>query len=161
MFVRLRPRGEGPPVPAPPDAEAAPTARVFCVGTYHMPCLFRVPPVMTIHTSMLVRHVSRLSEADPFVIAGDFNFVPGSDCYKIVTEGERQHLCLPPAGLVARVWGAAAVVVAACTGRGGFQRAPRRRRRGVREREAIRAWCLRGFRFAAFRGIPGPAARRD
>lgn len=61
---------------------------VFCVGTYHMPCLFTHRPVMAIHTSMVIKHLVELASSDQLVIAGDFNFNPVSECYKIVTEGE-------------------------------------------------------------------------
>lgn len=43
---------------------------------------------MAIHTSMVIRHLVGLAASDPLVIAGDFNFNPESECYKIVAEGE-------------------------------------------------------------------------
>lgn len=106
LFARLRPRLDGLeastvacepdyPVAAPSVSPVSPAGArpyersSFCVGTYHMPCMFRVPPVMAIHTTMLVKHMARLAGSDPFVLAGDFNFVPDSACYKIVTEGGR------------------------------------------------------------------------
>lgn len=61
---------------------------VFCVGTYHMPCMFMVPSVMTIHTSMAVKHFARLAGEDPLIFAGDFNFTPDSACYKLATQGD-------------------------------------------------------------------------
>lgn len=88
LFARLRPRRTNTLASgAAASSLAAHNGESFCVGTYHMPCMFRIPPVMTIHTSMIVKHISRLAGTDPFVLAGDFNFVPDSACYKIVTEG--------------------------------------------------------------------------
>ncbi|CAM9786617.1 unnamed protein product [Chrysoparadoxa australica] len=64
------------------------TGKVFCVGTYHMPCAFWCPPIMVIHNALLVQHMLRLAKGDPAVLAGDFNFEPGSACYRLVTTGE-------------------------------------------------------------------------
>lgn len=80
LFARLRPKG----------STSAPNGGTFCVGTYHMPCLFNVPPVMVMHTSMVVKHLARLAGSDPLVFGGDFNFNPQSECYKLVTEGARR-----------------------------------------------------------------------
>lgn len=55
-----------------------------------MPCMFMVPSVMTIHTSMAVKHFARLAGEDPLIFAGDFNFTPDSACYKLATQGERR-----------------------------------------------------------------------
>ena len=80
LFARLRPK----------DASASaglPNGGTFCVGTYHMPCLFNVRPVMVMHTSLAIKHLARLAGSDPLVFAGDFNFNPDSDCYKLAVEG--------------------------------------------------------------------------
>lgn len=60
----------------------------FCVSTYHMPCAFRFPHVMTCHTALSV-HVaaSFAGKGTPFILAGDFNFEPRSDSYSLVTQG--------------------------------------------------------------------------
>lgn len=78
LFARLRLKGD----------TAAPNGGVFCVGTYHMPCMFMIPAVMTIHTSMAIKHLTKLAGADPLVFGGDFNFTPDSECYKLATQGE-------------------------------------------------------------------------
>lgn len=78
LFARLRPKATG---------TGKQNAGAFCVGTYHMPCMFLVPPVMTIHASMAIQHFAQLAGSDPLVFAGDFNFTPQSECYKLVTEG--------------------------------------------------------------------------
>ncbi|CAN0406745.1 unnamed protein product [Discosporangium mesarthrocarpum] len=62
-----------------------------CVGTYHMPCMFMCRPVMVIHTALLMRHMAKLANRDPLVVAGDFNFSPGSECYRLVTEGNLEE----------------------------------------------------------------------
>ena len=59
----------------------------FCVGTYHMPCAFREPQVMVIHTALCVSHALRFSKGLPLIFAGDFNFTPGSAPYRLLTEG--------------------------------------------------------------------------
>lgn len=64
----------------------------FCVSTYHMPCAFRFPHVMTCHTALAVHTAAvfarQVGTDVPFVLAGDFNFDPKSECYDLVTSGE-------------------------------------------------------------------------
>lgn len=83
LFARLRPK----------DGSAdLPNGGTFCVGTYHMPCLFNIRPVMVMHTSMAIKHLAKLAGSDPLVFAGDFNFNPDSDCYKLAVEGEAPYI---------------------------------------------------------------------
>ncbi|KAG5183608.1 Endonuclease/exonuclease/phosphatase [Tribonema minus] len=77
VFVRLRRRAGG----------GGGGARPVCVATYHMPCAFRVPPMMTIHAALAAQHVARLARGDAHVFAGDFNFTPDSPQYALVTRG--------------------------------------------------------------------------
>ena len=79
LFARLRPK----------RGSSAPNGGAFCVGTYHMPCLFNIRPVMVIHTSLVIKHLARLAGSDPLVFAGDFNFNPDSECYKLAVEGKK------------------------------------------------------------------------
>lgn len=79
LFARLRPKNA---------SSTLPNGGTFCVGTYHMPCLFNVPPVMVMHTSLAIKHLAKLAGSDPLVFAGDFNFNPDSDCYKLAVEGK-------------------------------------------------------------------------
>lgn len=44
---------------------------------------------MVMHTSMVIKHLARLAGSDPLIFAGDFNFNPDSECYKLATEGTR------------------------------------------------------------------------
>ncbi|CAM9752741.1 unnamed protein product, partial [Phaeothamnion confervicola] len=86
VFARLRLRQHGESAGC-----SGRGGRVVCVGTYHMPCVFFNPPVMTIHTALVAQLMKRLSGNDPQILAGDFNFVPGSACYRIVTEGRLEQ----------------------------------------------------------------------
>ena len=54
---------------------------------------------MTIHTSLLFKFCSRVAQGQPLVVAGDFNFMPGSPCYNLVTTGDMDEAdpCYPPA----------------------------------------------------------------
>ncbi len=55
------------------------------VATYHMPCAFNDPPVMTAHAALVAQYVQ--SKGMPYVLAGDFNFKPNSPYYSMYTRG--------------------------------------------------------------------------
>jgi 2',5'-phosphodiesterase len=55
------------------------------VATYHMPCQFWDPAVMTIHTAICFQELQRQAGSMPYVLAGDFNFKPQSPMYKLIT----------------------------------------------------------------------------
>ena len=61
--------------------------RRFCVGTYHMPCVFWDQRVMVIHSALVAQKTQQLAGSDPYILAGDFNFRPGSSPYKLLTQG--------------------------------------------------------------------------
>jgi mRNA deadenylase 3'-5' endonuclease subunit Ccr4 len=63
------------------------TGAFFNVFTYHMPCDFREPSVMHIHTSMVLRTVKKLTGKLPYILAGDFNLKPTSTMYQMITKG--------------------------------------------------------------------------
>eukprot|EP00586_Coscinodiscus_wailesii_P012213 CAMPEP_0172500430 /NCGR_PEP_ID=MMETSP1066-20121228/138109_1 /TAXON_ID=671091 /ORGANISM="Coscinodiscus wailesii, Strain CCMP2513" /LENGTH=289 /DNA_ID=CAMNT_0013274651 /DNA_START=477 /DNA_END=1346 /DNA_ORIENTATION=- len=63
------------------------TGADFAIGTYHMPCAFFAPMVMTIHAEMVVRRLRRLSNGAACVLAGDFNILPDSPTYRLITSG--------------------------------------------------------------------------
>lgn len=63
----------------------------FGVGNYHMPCVFFVGQVMTIHLAMLMKRMQELAGSDPLVVAGDFNIRPGTDHYTFLTTGRLPH----------------------------------------------------------------------
>lgn len=60
----------------------------FVVGTYHMPCMFRLPQVMSIHCALSAQHLQRFAKESPFVFAGDFNIKPSDSMYTLLTQGE-------------------------------------------------------------------------
>lgn len=73
IFARLKSRTNG--------------ARV-CVGTYHMPCVFWSPPVMMIHSALVVRSFQELCGSDPGILAGDFNIKPSDSSYEMIISGK-------------------------------------------------------------------------
>lgn len=93
------------------------TGGTFAFSNYHMPCAFFAPPVMNIHSEMVSRRVQDLAAASwndsrggdgsdddaaaaaaaaggalaktvPYILAGDFNILPDSPQYKLLTTGE-------------------------------------------------------------------------
>ncbi|KAL9181227.1 hypothetical protein ACHAXT_010032 [Thalassiosira profunda] len=67
----------------------------FVISNYHMPCAFYAPPVMNIHSELAAKRVQYLAsknaeteKALPFIFAGDFNILPGSPHYNLLTTGE-------------------------------------------------------------------------
>lgn len=76
VFARLRPR--------------AGCRRPFCVGTYHMPCLFGPPEkvrVMNIHAFLLLKRLREFAGQDPVVLMGDFNIKPDDSPYHLILSG--------------------------------------------------------------------------
>lgn len=60
---------------------------LFCVGTYHMPCMYKTPEVMTILSETLYKSIIRRAGTTPFILAGDFNFGPSDSMYGIFDKG--------------------------------------------------------------------------
>lgn len=83
IFARLRSRTNGAKI---------------CVGTYHMPCIYWSPPVMLIHSALVVRTFQRLCGTDDGVLAGDFNIKPSDSSYKMIVTGkvDSSHQDFPP-----------------------------------------------------------------
>mmetsp|Transcript_1496 Transcript_1496/g.2472 ORF Transcript_1496/g.2472 Transcript_1496/m.2472 type:complete len:346 (-) Transcript_1496:962-1999(-) len=69
------------------------SAQPFVVGTYHMPCMFKLPSVMVTHCSLSAQHIKRYANGDPFIYMGDFNIKPDSSQYELLTRGtlDKQH----------------------------------------------------------------------
>lgn len=84
------------------------SAGTFLISNYHMPCAFFAPPVMNIHAEMVARRVQTLASnlydnlhedketpdgqqgeitTIPYILAGDFNVMPDSPHYKLLTTG--------------------------------------------------------------------------
>lgn len=63
--------------------------RELVVATYHMPCKFWQPAMMSISACILADRVHRFADRGriPYVIAGDFNLKPQSGPYKLLTTG--------------------------------------------------------------------------
>ncbi|CAF3461823.1 unnamed protein product [Rotaria socialis] len=58
----------------------------LCIGTYHMPCLYKFPDVMLIHATMVKDLMFELARGDNMILAGDFNMQPTANCYRAITE---------------------------------------------------------------------------
>lgn len=90
------------------------SGRSFLVSTYHMPCAYYAPMIMTIHVDLAVRHVQNLAAAAaattttttndhqpkeklPYILAGDFNIKPVDSTYRLITTGQmdRTDPCYP------------------------------------------------------------------
>ena len=56
--------------------ECRESGAAFCVGTYHMPCQFRVPVVMVTHMALALRELQLWAGAAPLIFCGDFNVKP-------------------------------------------------------------------------------------
>ena len=78
--------------------------KLFWVSTYHMPCAFKDPTVMLIHSALALNHLQSLSAIKsvnyksynssdtistnlPYVLMGDFNFKPTDSMYELYTKG--------------------------------------------------------------------------
>jgi len=99
------------------DTESLSTSSTtpFWVSTYHMPCIFYVPAVMTIHAEMAAKHIQTLASlksfnsssssrqghddhdhennndnipTNPYILCGDFNIQPNSPQYHLLTTGK-------------------------------------------------------------------------
>ncbi len=62
----------------------------FWVGNYHMPCAFRTPAVMNLHADLVADRIQYLASTNnaPYVLAGDFNILPESPHYTLLTTGK-------------------------------------------------------------------------
>jgi len=57
----------------------------LCVSNYHMPCAFWSNQVMVIHSALAVAKSQELARDDPLVVAGDWNLLPDSSQYRLIT----------------------------------------------------------------------------
>lgn len=53
-----------------------------------MPCAFYSPPLMQIHAALVVGRFQEICASDAGVLAGDFNFKPGDESYRMITTGQ-------------------------------------------------------------------------
>ena len=64
------------------------TNGAFGVAVYHMPCAFWAPSVMTIPAALAAQRITALAKDDlPFALVGDWNFMPSSPQYAMMTQG--------------------------------------------------------------------------
>eukprot|EP01088_Endostelium_zonatum_P010234 TRINITY_DN23606_c0_g1_i1.p1 TRINITY_DN23606_c0_g1~~TRINITY_DN23606_c0_g1_i1.p1 ORF type:complete len:396 (-),score=63.85 TRINITY_DN23606_c0_g1_i1:27-1214(-) len=60
----------------------------FCVGVYHMPCVYYDQAHMILHASFFSQMIEGLAKVDPYILAGDWNFKPLDPPYALLTEGK-------------------------------------------------------------------------
>ncbi len=63
--------------------------KVFCVGTYHMPCTYMDQSLMILHSTICLQQMNKFAGNYKYILAGDFNFKPNSLMYEIFTKGGR------------------------------------------------------------------------
>src|SRR3989338_7040924 len=59
----------------------------FAVFTYHMPCAFWWPPVMTLHADAIMSLIERHREGLPYILLGDFNTKPNTPIHTFLKTG--------------------------------------------------------------------------
>jgi len=62
--------------------------QTFCLSNYHMPCAFFAPMVMNIHADLAAKRCQDFAGRIPHILAGDFNLMPDSPHYQLLTTGE-------------------------------------------------------------------------
>jgi len=60
----------------------------FVLATYHMPCAYWAPKVITIHTCAVMKLLTKYAENLPIIFPCDCNFKPNSFQYDIFTTGK-------------------------------------------------------------------------
>jgi len=86
LFCRLR--WKIPSTTTKSSSSSDISQKTFCISNYHMPCAFWAPMVMNIHAELAVKHSQNLALQDPLILAGDFNFMPDSPTYQLITTGD-------------------------------------------------------------------------
>lgn len=71
---------------------------IFCVATYHMPCVYQHPDVMVIHVSELMKQCKAHAGDDSLIVMGDYNILPDSSPYNLITKGnlDKSDSAYPP-----------------------------------------------------------------
>mmetsp|Transcript_128139 Transcript_128139/g.362788 ORF Transcript_128139/g.362788 Transcript_128139/m.362788 type:complete len:379 (+) Transcript_128139:2-1138(+) len=78
----------------------------FCVGVYHMPCLFgsvESRQAVNIHAMALRSALADFAGGEPFVLLGDFNLRPESSSYALLSGADLGHEDSPATPLYRRV----------------------------------------------------------
>lgn len=60
----------------------------FYTSTYHMPCVYYAPMVMSIHAELAAQHLEKLAGDCPYILAGDWNIKPRDSVYDLLTTGK-------------------------------------------------------------------------
>lgn len=60
--------------------------REVWVATYHMPCEFKRPSILTTMAILLFSELQSLAGGLPLVVAGDFNISPDGETFRLITE---------------------------------------------------------------------------
>lgn len=96
VSMRLQPKGiaaddkmgSSDALPGASSPAASKSVSSFVVGTYHMPCTFRIPQVMMIHCALSAQHIDKFASGSPYIYCGDFNIKPDSPMYTLLTNGK-------------------------------------------------------------------------
>ncbi|CAF3289023.1 unnamed protein product [Rotaria sp. Silwood2] len=64
-----------------------------------MPCYYKEPDVMAIHSLVVKDLMFQLAAGDNFILTGDFNIEPWNDCYKVLTDKNYVGCRLPESNL--------------------------------------------------------------
>jgi mRNA deadenylase 3'-5' endonuclease subunit Ccr4 len=64
----------------------------FCIGTYHMPPEYKNQDVATLHLVMCNHLMNKFAGNYKYILAGDFNFLPDSTLYHLITKGGRYQV---------------------------------------------------------------------
>ena len=64
----------------------------FWISNYHMPCMFDHIDVMLIHTTLVAQYIQQIADDTPYILTGDFNSIPTSPMYQLLTTGYYRHL---------------------------------------------------------------------
>jgi mRNA deadenylase 3'-5' endonuclease subunit Ccr4 len=67
----------------------------LCIGTYHMPMMFKMPDVMIIHASIVKDIMLELAAGKNVILTGDFNTKPSDEYYHVITQKRFIRNCLP------------------------------------------------------------------
>ena len=59
----------------------------FVVSCIHMPCAYWAPLIMDMYIGLVCMETQQIAQDRPYLVAGDFNFGPEDDSYKLVTTG--------------------------------------------------------------------------
>jgi len=62
---------------------------IFCIGTYHMPCFG--DSVKLLHIISCIQLLNKFSGNYKHILAGDFNIMPNSSLYKVITESGKYN----------------------------------------------------------------------